>query len=307
MTRGGAVRTFHTAATAITALGALALTGCSGGGGGGSGEPSLGPVPKVMSPADIPSLPMDQYVLAEKEMRSYTQAQAVLSRRCMARFGMSWLTDAQVTADLPSLGADPTRYFTIIDAQAARLHGYGDPSARSSKEKRVTGYEPTRAERAVYDGTAKGVTDTAGKPLRTGGCSAEVEAEMDRGGVRGVNALAVGNEFYSLYAKVQQDSRVTDAFAKWSACMKGKGFTYPTPPDAAGDPEWKTGAETRAAISVATADVDCKQQHNTVGVWYAVMKAYQSSYIDNKAEHFSDILANKKALIENSARVMRGT
>ncbi|MFM9446392.1 hypothetical protein [Streptomyces acidiscabies] len=299
------MRTLRATAVTATALGALALAGCSGGDGGG-GEPALGTVPKVMSPADVPSLPMNRYVLTDKEMRAYSQAQAVLSRRCMQRFGMSWLSDAQVTSDLPSLGADPTRYFTIIDAEAARLHGYGDPAGGSAKEKDRAGYEPSAAERAVYNGTAKGVTDTTGRPLRKGGCSAEVDAEMEKGGVRGVNALAVGNEFYGLYAKVQQDSRVSGAFAKWSACMKEKGFSYQNPHDAANDPEWETGAGTRTAIATAVADVACKQRGNTVGIWYAVMDAYQKAYIDNKAEHFSEILANKKALVENSARVMRG-
>ncbi|MFJ8229249.1 hypothetical protein ACIQ9E_04690 [Streptomyces sp. NPDC094448] len=250
---------------------------------------------------------MNQYVLSEKEMRAYTQAQAVLSRRCMERFGMSWLTDAQTTADLPNLVADPARYFTIIDADAARLHGYGDPEGQDTKEKAPkSGYEPTAAERAVYDGSAKGVTDTAGKPLRKGGCAAEVKAEMDKGGVQGINPLTVGNEFYSLYATVQRDSRVSGAFSKWSGCMKGKGFTYRTPIDAANDSEWKSGASTRAAIAVATADVACKQQHNTVGIWSAAMTAHQKAYIDRKAEHFSEIIANKKALVEKSARIMQG-
>ncbi|MFE6457641.1 hypothetical protein ACFVP0_09295 [Streptomyces cinereoruber] len=286
--------------------GVLALAGCAGGD-GDEEEPPLGQTPKVMRPADVPSLPMNQYVLDEKEMRAYTQAQAVLSRRCMERFGMSWLTDAQVTADLPNLGADPVRYFTIIDAEAARLHGYGDPDGQDAKEKGGTGgYEPTAAERAVYDGTAKGVTDTAGKPLPEGGCAAEVDKEMKLGGAEGVNPLTVGNEFYSLYAKVLRDSRVTGAFTNWSACMKEKGFAYQTPLDAANDTEWKSGAATRAAIAVATADVACKQQHNTVGIWYAAMAAHQNAYIDKKAEHFSEVLANKKALVENSARIMQG-
>ncbi|MCX5404651.1 hypothetical protein OG276_11485 [Streptomyces sp. NBC_00086] len=287
--------------------GAFALAGCSGSGGGDE-EPPLGQVPKVMRPADVPALPMNQYVLGEKEMRAYTQAQAVLSRRCMERFGMSWLTDAQTTADLPNLGADPARYFTIIDTEAAQLHGYADPSAKDAKDKGTTpGYEPTAAERAVYNGSAKGVTDTAGKPLREGGCAAEVDEEMKKGGVHGVNPLTVGNEFYSLYAKVQQDSRVAEAFTKWSACMKEKGFSYRTPLDAANDTEWKSGAATRAAIAVATADVACKQQNNTVGIWYAAMEAHQKAYVDKKAEHFSEILANKKALVESSARIMQGT
>ncbi|MFF6969714.1 MULTISPECIES: hypothetical protein [Streptomyces] len=301
-------------AVAVMALaGAVALAGCAGGGGGGGGggdrdEPELGRVPKVMRPADVPDLPMDRYLLDEKEIRAYTRAHAALSRRCMERFGMSWLTDAQALAAGSGTAADPARYFTLIDAGAARLHGYGTPSGRGPQGRTSgSGYEPTDAERAVYDGRAKGVTDSAGRLLRKGGCAAEVEAGLLKGGARGAaDPFTVGNEFDSLRAKVRQDSRVTGAFTEWSGCMKDKGFDYRTPLDAANDTDWKSGTVSDTAIAVAAADVACKQRHNTVGIWYAATEAHQKAWIDGKAEHFAAVLAGKKALVDRSLRVVQG-
>jgi hypothetical protein len=283
------------------------LAACSDGGGGDDEPPEIRTIPTVRSSADLPALPMEQYVFSGDDLRAYTQAGAVLSRRCMERFGMNWISDKDATRDLPDLTVDPTRYFTIIDADAAREHGYADPRGDGDGQRKTSGsYEPTDAERSVYNGSAKNVTDTSGRRLGKGGCAAEVDKRLDEGGVKGIDALKVGNEFYTLYGKVQRDSRVTEAFEKWSACLKKKGFTYATPMDAANDPEWVSGADTKAAVSVATADVACKQRLNTVGIWYAVAEAYQRAYIDEKAEHFADVLATKKALVKNAADVIGG-
>ncbi|WP_200305208.1 hypothetical protein [Streptomyces adelaidensis] len=299
-------RTGVSGVAAVAAI--LGLAACTGGDGGDE-PPELGTVPTVKSSADLPTLPMEQYVFSGDDLRTYTQAGAVLSRRCMERFGMNWISDEDATRDLPDLTVDPTRYFTIIDARTAREHGYGDPGADGGDQQEKTGgsYEPTAAERSVYDGSAKDVTDTAGRRLGEGGCAAESDGQLEKGGVKGIEPLKVGNEFYTLYGEVQRDSRVTEAFEKWSECMKKEGFSYATPLDAANDSEWASGGDTKAAISVATADVACKQRLNTVGTWYAVTEAYQRAYIDEKAEHFADILATKQSLVKNAANVIGGT
>ncbi len=73
-----------------------------------------------------------------------------------------------------------------------------------------------------------------------------------------------------------RESSVTNAFAKWSACMRRSGFGYATPLDAMNDRRFETAAPTGLEKSVAHADAVCKQQTNVIAVWYAADVALES-------------------------------
>ena len=55
-----------------------------------------------------------------------------------------------------------------------------------------------------------------------------------------------------------EDSRYLAAAAKWSACMKIRGFAAQQPLQLLSDPRWNTPTPTPEEIATATADVDCK-------------------------------------------------
>ncbi len=85
-----------------------------------------------------------------------------------------------------------------------------------------------------------------------------------------------------------EDSRYLAAAAKWSACMKIRGFAAQQPLQLLSDPRWNTPAPTPEEIATATADVDCKIETNLVGVAVAVLKAYDNEYI---AKHLTELNA----------------
>ena len=290
-----------------TAVALVSLFGCTASGGDSDGEPELGKVPKVTSAADIPAFPMDPYMLDREQLAAYEKAQWIVGERCMARFGLTWMAAPKSADQLPDLTPDPKRYLTIINEQDAAKYAYGDPDGKESSaggggKGSGEDFNPSDAARAVYEGTSS-ATDSKGDPVPEGGCGGEVDRVVQKGTVDGIQELTVGNEFQDAYARSRKDSRVTEAFKKWSACMAESGHKYATPEDAANDPEWEGGSATASAVAVATADVRCKQKFNTVGIWYAVLAAYQKRYIDEHAEHFADVRQSTDAILQNSAAI----
>ncbi|MDN3054495.1 hypothetical protein PH213_08065 [Streptomyces sp. SRF1] len=67
------------------------------------------------------------------------------------------------------------------------------------------------------------------------------------------------------------------ALRSWPQCLVDKGFKrYRTPDDAYQDTAWHRGEDgntphARREVSTAVADVECKREHDTVGVWSAVL------------------------------------
>ncbi len=81
------------------------------------------------------------------------------------------------------------------------------------------------------------------------------------------------------------DSRYVEAVAKWSTCMKERGFNYSDPVAAIGDEQWSdTETADSQEIATATADIDCKISTNLVGIALAVQTAYDKQYIDTHQE-----------------------
>ncbi|MFE2987165.1 hypothetical protein [Streptomyces sp. NPDC059262] len=66
-------------------------------------------------------------------------------------------------------------------------------------------------------------------------------------------------------------------FKAWSQCVVDKGLKrYATPDDAIRDKTWKRGgggntSHSRRELTTAVADVECKREHNTAGVWWSVL------------------------------------
>ncbi|BBC33030.1 hypothetical protein SGFS_043240 [Streptomyces graminofaciens] len=297
-------------ATPVVIL-AVVLAGCSGEGTEGDGPvPDLGAIPRVRSSADISDLPMDGYILGKEQYGTYLKAQRSLIRRCMSRFGFDFRAmDAVLDAgEVPDLRPDMTRYYFLIDADAAATSGYRAPERhRPVEEGDGTGEDttPTAAERAVLVGSNAG-KQVDGEQVPEGGCRGEANREtLGEGGTD--SFLQLPNDRVALRARTDADERVKKVFGEWSACMEKAGYDYDDPMQANDDDKWDASKPAgQAEIQVAKADVACKQKVNVVGVWWAVQAAYEKQYIEKNAERMAEVKRTVDAVLRNSGRLVGG-
>ncbi|MBC2902911.1 hypothetical protein H4N64_15090 [Streptomyces sp. PSKA01] len=72
---------------------------------------------------------------------------------------------------------------------------------------------------------------------------------------------------------------VKKAFSEWSACMKAKGYSYPTPLAAMGSAEFSKGSISDHERAVAQRDVRCKEKVDLIHRWNEAESAVQRSLI----------------------------
>ncbi|MEU2951406.1 hypothetical protein [Streptomyces xanthochromogenes] len=287
------------AAGAAVAL--LAAAGCSGSA-RPHDAPTIGAIPKITNSAQIKPLPLDAYTLNQQQYLDTLNAQRVLARSCMTQYGIDW--HGSDVIDPAPVGQKLDTLFLIIDENRAAQYGYHSPDDHSEDGKKTgTGSDPTPVEKSVFTGTYKG-PDINGHSVPKGGCNAVVEAELSKGGAAGVGVFDAANVMLGPYQQSKADSRVEDAFSAWSTCMKGKGYAYRIPNDAVNDPAWRSPQPSPTELATARADVACKQQTNVVGIWWAVLTAYENQYIDQHAEELTKVKRQVDATLRNSATVL---
>jgi hypothetical protein len=190
----------------------------------------------------------------------------------------------------PSIAA--TKGYDAVQPPAA-APTTGGTRMSNDEQTAMTGSDPT---------THQPVDKVNGRPLPHGGCN---QQGVDAIGGPPPNiddrALPDGGPHIPV-----SDPRVTDAYAKWSDCMRGKGYAYKDPIAAISDQAW--GQEPNGAsakqIATATADIQCKVANNTVGVIVAVEIAYDKQYVDSHAQaltayrqHIDDDLAKAATVV----------
>ncbi|WP_331447672.1 hypothetical protein [Streptomyces xanthochromogenes] len=264
--------------------------------------PTIGAIPKITNSAQIKPLPLDAYTLNQQQYLDTLNAQRVLARSCMTQYGIDW--HGSDVIDPAPVGQKLDTLFLIIDENRAAQYGYHSPDDHSEDGKKTgTGSDPTPVEKSVFTGTYKG-PDINGHSVPKGGCNAVVEAELSKGGAAGVGVFDAANVMLGPYQQSKADSRVEDAFSAWSTCMKGKGYAYGTPNDAVNDPAWRSPQPSPTELATARADVACKQQTNVVGIWWAVLTAYENQYIDQHAEELTKVKRQVDATLRNSATIL---
>lgn len=269
-------------------------------------QPKTGAIAKITNASGIKPLPLDAYTLNQQQYLDTLNAQRVLARRCMTQYGIDW--HGSDVIDPAPVGQKLDTLFLIIDENRASQYGYHSPDDHSKDgsgggKKSETGGDPTPVEKSVFTGTYKG-PDINGHSVPKGGCNAVVEAELTKGGTPGVGIFDAANVMLGPYQQSKSDSRVQDAFGSWSTCMKGKGYAYKSPEDAVNDPAWRSPQPSPTEIATARADVACKQQTNVVGIWYAVLTAYENRYIEQHAEDLAKVKQQVDATLRNSATIL---
>ncbi|MEU0412245.1 hypothetical protein ABZ307_31090 [Streptomyces griseorubiginosus] len=317
-------RRFAASLSVLCAAVALsAVTGCSSSSGsdeegraaGGTGAPSVSSFPKLTSATDK-SLPVEAYLLDAEQEEQLSDAENILRERCMARFGIAYKvpeTSVFVPESITQLRYGPT------DADDVAGHGY-KPAGSEKAVVKPKPQELAPAATMVLNGTtdpnvkpgsaaAKGGQDYNGKKVPAGGCIGEAKAKLGYSADRtpsenGAPPIADKVNTDS-WAKSYEDARVKAVFAKWSACMKEKGYTYADPMKANNDSQWEQNPlATAKEKQVASADVACKAKYNVVGTWYAVDVAYQEQMIEQNAEALAEVKKTKDKQLKLMAEVL---
>lgn len=98
----------------------------------------------------------------------------------------------------------------------------------------------------------------------------------------------------------QDDPHVAKAMDSWRGCMRHAGFDYEDPFAAMSDPRWWAQDSSRPSgkeITVAVADVHCKDQVDLVDAWYAAEERIQREMIGRYPNYFRQLrIAMEKEL-----------
>ncbi len=281
------------------------LAGCGssdkGDDGAGSGkEPALGKIPTMTDTASA-AFPLDTYDLTNDEHRKLGLAQNTLTEKCMKRYGFDYRAPDPLGS--PATIAPNSRIFGLTNADEAARYGYGDPTTIRPPAK-PTGTPLDQVGQTVLSGTDDEASGREvpmslaelrkappskfkvdGKPIPRGGCSRESYLTLYAPKKESVDILFVFNLKAEAESRMRADSRVLAVSKKWSSCMKNSGYDVKDPRRATDELGLTEGQLSSAkAISAAKADVACKTKVNLVGVWFAVMSAYQNQAAEKYAE-----------------------
>lgn len=262
---------------------------------GGTQEPELGAVPTITRKAEI-SYPLDAYRMTPEQRLSLGRAEDLLLRDCLSRFGFAY--------ELPSRVAEsyPDDAIGIVEESEVVQYGYKNhPIQQQAKRVEQEKAKETPMPPAMVGViSGQGPTRMGGEAVPEGGCSGEARRAL---GVT-EKSQATGDENFIIRLAAQSshqaeaDSRLKDAFAKWSGCMKEAGYFYSDPWGPNDDPAFATETASPNELATAKTDLACRIRFNVNGVWVAVRSAYQSRLIEQNAE----ALRQHKTLMDERLR-----
>ncbi|MFD9724337.1 hypothetical protein [Streptomyces sp. NPDC059072] len=271
------------AALSLSLAACAVLVGCDASGGG---PPAAGKKPARA--ADLPrtsvdlGLPLDDYMLDEFEGYKLSELLRDHMTTCMKEFGHASFSFPPATP--PAVTVHNERRYGITDAKLASERGYRVPPVpKSQAEQQLTADESF----ALTGGSTRpgefgqGGNDANGKPVPPGGCAGRANEAL---GYKATDAPGNAQQLQSLdrasFERSLRDDRVKAALARWSACMKEAGYTYPAEPfSASNDPEFTGPRIGEKEKAVAVADVGCKNSSGLLGDWKAVETAVQQQLI----------------------------
>ncbi|MFE5741320.1 hypothetical protein [Streptomyces celluloflavus] len=231
-------------------------------------------------------LPVEAYTPTATQARLVTEARDQLIDKCMSAAGYdAW----KPAPDLPALGGK-----TLTDWR------YGIHDAQLTAER---GYHPAEGEQKVYDEAVEaGAVDTSGADDATlKGCVEKVDGKVPDAQPPAIVQQISGESF----EKSKEAPEVVAVFAKWSSCMKEKGYSsYKQPLDASDDPRFTdpdkvTGEE----IATARADVTCRDEHDVARTWFDAESKIQRAEIAKHLKEFNEAAKASREAVDKAKAV----
>lgn len=224
-------------------------------------------------------LPIEAYMATPQQEKSVFNAHADLMESCMHAAGYS---DWKPAPPLPVMGGK-----TLVDWR------YGIHDAELAAK---NGYHPDAIEVAAYNtAMSEGAVDKSGAPDSTVDSCSDTAAKNVPASAVSQAAQKIGGDSYKSSLK---DPSVVAVFAKWSSCMKAKGYDYKDPMAANDDPRFgEESVITDLEKATASADVDCKNRLGVEKIWFDAESSIQLQAIASQRS----ALASAKAKIDSSA------
>ncbi|MEV0626363.1 hypothetical protein [Nonomuraea wenchangensis] len=255
-------------------------------------EPSIEVGAKITSAGDI-SLPLDKYRPTPEDLQRRNMLWARLEQQCMQQYGLAGIVGQRFVSTEQS----PTAKF--LDPVRAKSDGYaqigpqgldilGEYRAEGSPISPQEGMDAT----AIYNGS---IDNYQGKPVPQGGCRSEAEKKI----IPGIEKLRVdvSDLVYSAAVAASRHSKVIEAQARWSQCMKSKGFEYISTGQAS---NVASQSSSDAAVRIAGADADCRVAVSLTETQVAAEVAYQNRLL---SANLALVVAAKKFTDETMKRV----
>lgn len=301
----------------------LLISGCSSNsqpenrdGTGDVAPPSVpSPVPPVPADRGAITMPLDAYGLVSEDDRVVLEkAGQIATAQCMKAKGLE--VPAEKAKSAQPQEKPVTAGFGLVDREQAQTNGYlpaggvrvtagsatdidelNKQLGLTSKDEDIRKYGKQWYE-AMYGTEPEAGADPA---KGSGGC---VEA------ISAIDREVMGNADIDLPARLSTEARsktsahekVAAAAAAWSECMKGKGFTYPSPQQAQSK-KWPQPVSAEE-IATATADVDCKQQTNYAAVWLYVESEYQRVFVERNAAALAELSTRNAARVTKAREII---
>jgi hypothetical protein len=311
---------------------ALLTVGCSGGGQVNSPATSGHPVEgrsSATASADSNSssesgaLPLDAYTQDNSQSDAIEQATNELIAQCMRAKGFTVppLTPLQqaIQQESNSVTADSEPYGITSLTQAAQ-YGYSAPVTAAMEQLRAKYHlgnfgphatvgpdsgifapKESPAYNIALMGYASGIPPVGYDTVK--GCTGRAYDELDGGPTPVDPHSLVGSLAGTAEQQTQSDPRVQRALAAWSSCMRGRGYSYQTPMQAASE-SWPDSA-TPLEISTAKADVLCKQRVNLPSLWQSAEAGYERTLITQNAVALAQVKQRISAEVGRAETVLR--
>lgn len=250
----------------------------------------LAPAKATVGDPDDPAtwrLPIEAYMPAPSAARTITNVRDDVMDACMSKAGFDGWKPAP---DLPNIdGASFTdgRY-GISDAEQAAKYGY---------------HRDPELMKAYNDAMTEGAVDESGADE---GQVRQCAQEADTNVTAAQTDPLVGQIDIEGYKASLTDPAVVDVFAKWSACMKDKGYTYATPPDVQEDPQFTDPENiTPEEIATAKADISCRDQYPVAQVWFGAEVKIQQAAIAKNQDALDRIRTGNQTQAAKAAKLAR--
>ncbi|MFE4975122.1 hypothetical protein ACFRAR_23835 [Kitasatospora sp. NPDC056651] len=272
--------------------------------------PPIGDVPRLSQVADR-TLPIEAYLLSREDFRQYDAAQTALVTRCVRGFGLDYTHPLGGT----SSETQTTHRYDPVELADVSVNGYHSPDPSGGKK---PGSEPSLSADVITAlGSGLGTNGKPasgspspfrGKALPPGGCISAAQQELIAHGGTGRDAQVAVTINFEGFERSGADPRVKAVFQDWSRCMAERGYTYATPDDALKDSRWVASPTPSAEeIATATADVQCKERTNVVGVWFTVETAYENELIRLHQAELTAAKAGNDAMLATARAVTAGS
>ncbi|WP_129773497.1 hypothetical protein [Streptomyces sp. L-9-10] len=238
--------------------------------------------------------PFDSYVLSDSETHVTYEAGDVLMRSCMRQQGHDWKI---VRTPKGFTDWRNRLHYGLIEPSVAARFGYHVPSDLQA---------PPEVREVLAKIKTRQAALTKDEAQAAQKCRKAADGQLTRNAKA---PFAPFNDFKSkTYDEAQREPAVRRAMAAWSACMRDKNFSYPTPIAAGEDSAW-WAKDTREAsakeIVTAKADVACKKKTGLVSRWFDTERSLEQETIRSNQEYFTKLKAANDRYLENARRVLR--